>query len=661
MLTPVADKLSDKLGTEASSTEEMIRGMVDTKKSIQEGESADASSRLENPARRLEISMISQDVKALYPSLDWKEIVRIVGEILEETEVDFSDVDYKALGKYLAVHLSPEEIERNNLISVIPRKVIPRKVGMAFLDKDLDKDGNEKWDWKGKRKVPTNLQKKKMVARTLEVAIYTLLSNHLYQFDGRVFQQQAGGPIGLEVTGILARIVMLWWDRKFLGKLKKLGINLLLYLRYVDDSNMAAESVAPGTRFVNDKVSILEEAKQEDADVPADERTARFLKTVANTILPMIQMEHDCPSNHPSGRLPILDLGVWIENGRIYHQFFKKPMASRKLVQAGSAFSTAKKRSILLEEGMRRVRNCSPELSWSEKIPFLNRFSSDMRFSGHTTSFRSTILSRVLLRYEKELSNHLEGKTKLYRTRQERLDMNREKQASSLRDTWFRKGGFTSTLTVPATPNGELAEVVRKNLEQGRQPPGTRIKVLEDGGISAKQSIVKSNQFPKQNCDREDCLLCYHQDGNNPRMTCAVSSIGYEGACTRCPSKYAYIGETSRTGYTRVREHMADYRAATAAKLPAQPQDRGGVGTARKDVKSWMWEHSRDNHDGAVGPGGGRDDYKWKITSKFGRCLQRQVDEDIRMQVFEKGGGTILNSRLEYYTAKSVQPVFRQQ
>ena len=134
----------------------------------------------------------------------------------------------------------------------------------------------------------------------------------------------------------------------------------------------------------------------EDENIPADKRTANLIKTVANEIMPMIQMEEDFPSNHPSGKLPILDLGVWAEGESIIHQFYKKQVANRKLVQARSAFSVAKKRSILLEEGRRRLRNCSPLLSWEEKSKFLNKFSSDMRYSGHSQSFRCTILKKVI-------------------------------------------------------------------------------------------------------------------------------------------------------------------------------------------------------------------------------------------------------------------------
>ena len=391
----------------------------------------------------------------------------------------------------------------------------------------------------------------------MEIAVKTILSNHLYQMDGKVFRQQTGGPIGLEITGVLSRLVMLWWDKMFLHKLDKLGILMMMYKRYVDDGNMILDAVPVGARIVDGKLSILPEAIQEDYGIPADKRTAGLIRYIANTITPMIQMEEDFPSNHPSGHLPILDLEVWVDNMTTFHQFFKKPMASRKLVQAESAFSTSKKRAILLEEGMRRLRNCAPDLAWKNKAYFLNKFASDMRFSGHTQSFRNTILKIVVARYEVELSNHLEGKKRLYRSRLERIKMKEETRVSSLKDTWFRSGGYTSTLTVPATPSGSLAEKVRRNLERGRQPRGTKTKVLEDGGRGVRQGMILSNQFPRESCSREDCQLCLQQDGDNRRIVCDKENIGYEGKCSRCPDiTFTYIGETSKTAYTRLSQHL---------------------------------------------------------------------------------------------------------
>ena len=132
-------------------------------------------------------------------------------------------------------------------------------------------------------------------------------------------------------------------------------------------------------------------------------------------------------------------------------------MASRKVVQSKSAFSTPRKRSILLEEGLRRLRNCSPELEWTDKVVFLNRFSSDMKRSGHNASFRKTVLCRVVKRYQADLSNHLEGRKCQYRSRRERIEQNHLNKKNSQKDTWFRSSGATSILTVPATPGGNIS------------------------------------------------------------------------------------------------------------------------------------------------------------------------------------------------------------
>ena len=183
---------------------------------------------------------------------------------------------------------------------------------------------------------------------------------------------------------------------------------------------MGCKPVKLGVRLVNGQLSIQQAAKEEDENLPVDVRTAKLLREIANSITPMIKMKEDVMSNHHSEKLPILDLEVWVRGHRILHQFYKKPMSSRLVVQSKSAFSTAKKRSILLEEGLRRLRNCSPELEWDKKVKFLNQFSSDLKRSGHLTSFRRTILTRVVLKYKTYLTNHVEGKKCLYRTGVER-------------------------------------------------------------------------------------------------------------------------------------------------------------------------------------------------------------------------------------------------
>jgi hypothetical protein len=78
VLTPVADKLSQKVGTECFNTEEMKRGIEDANQKLK-AINTESTRRLENLENRLNNSVekkdlvaISMDVKALYPSLDWE-------------------------------------------------------------------------------------------------------------------------------------------------------------------------------------------------------------------------------------------------------------------------------------------------------------------------------------------------------------------------------------------------------------------------------------------------------------------------------------------------------------------------------------------------------------------------------------------------------------
>ena len=59
------------------------------------------------------------------------------------------------------------------------------------------------------------------------------MKNHLYRFDGQVSKQTSVGPIGLELTQVLAWLVMLWWDEQFKTLLADLQLQLDMYLRYV--------------------------------------------------------------------------------------------------------------------------------------------------------------------------------------------------------------------------------------------------------------------------------------------------------------------------------------------------------------------------------------------------------------------------------------------
>ena len=51
-----------------------------------------------------------------------------------------------------------------------------------------------------------------------------ILQNHLYQFGQELYRQECGGPIGLKATTVLARLVMMFFDKDYLAKLSNLNI-----------------------------------------------------------------------------------------------------------------------------------------------------------------------------------------------------------------------------------------------------------------------------------------------------------------------------------------------------------------------------------------------------------------------------------------------------
>ena len=60
---------------------------------------------------------------------------------------------------------------------------------------------------------PGNGMVKRMLGKALEIGINEVMSAHVYKFNGEIRKQMNGGAIGLEMTGEIAGVFMMWWDR----------------------------------------------------------------------------------------------------------------------------------------------------------------------------------------------------------------------------------------------------------------------------------------------------------------------------------------------------------------------------------------------------------------------------------------------------------------
>ena len=119
---------------------------------------------------------------------------------------------------------------------------------------------------------------------------------------------------------------MLRWDSKFLNKARKLGLKIDLYKRYVDGILMNLKQINPGWYFCSQANIMKYDWNHPTASMAADSRTFNVLCAIANTLDEEIQMVNDVASDHENGRLPVLDLELFVINNRVEFSFFKKKM-----------------------------------------------------------------------------------------------------------------------------------------------------------------------------------------------------------------------------------------------------------------------------------------------------------------------------------------------
>ena len=215
--------------------------------------------------------------------------------------------------------------------------------------------------------------------------------------------------------------------------------------------------------------------------------------TIANTCLPDdIIMKEDTTVDHTNGRIPIIDTEMWMENGQIFHLHYSKLMASMEVLVARSAMSLASRIEILVQEGSRRVRNCSLTMPWEKIVPFLNKLMISMSWGHYPESVRRLVATRIIARRNTNMDNLENLQRPLYRDKATRRRQPKEDKAS-----WFRASGATATIMVPSTPGSGLAKGVRELLQAVPGPLGTSTKVLERPGANIHQGLAPNNPFKR--------------------------------------------------------------------------------------------------------------------------------------------------------------------
>ena len=232
-----------------------------------------------------------------------------------------------------------------------------------------------------------------------------------------------------------------------------------------------------------------------------------------------------------------------------------------------------------------------------------------MQYSGWSKKFRYEVDS-ALKAYRARKKADQEGERPLHRPKEWRKE-EREQEKIEKKHSWYKRGGSESVMFVPATPNSQLQKKYQKEIER----QGFKIKVVEKAGIAIKRLLQKSDPFKPRQCEREDCPVC-RTEGRGP---CSRESVTYEIKCAGCNN--VYVGETSRSAYTRGKEHSKSL--------------------SNKEERSALWKHCREKHGSEI------QQFKMNVTGVYPNdAMLRQISEGIKINNVDED--SLINSKNEW-------------
>ena len=235
-----------------------------------------------------------------------------------------------------------------------------------------------------------------MLTEAMRTVLTVLLTTHAYEFAGTIRKQTSGGPIGMEITGVVAQVFMVWWDRRLRERLEGIGIHLPLHERYVDDTNLTMKRTEVGARYNGERLVFTGESRIEDEGMQDDKRTMLLIQAVTTHIHPSIRMTIDYPSNHTDGKVPMLDVKMWMttQEGRtkIMYEHYEKAMVTKVVIHKESALPEQMKRTVLTHELLRILVHCSKDLPWETVCGHVNGYTKKLQFSGYDHKFRHDVV-----------------------------------------------------------------------------------------------------------------------------------------------------------------------------------------------------------------------------------------------------------------------------
>ena len=337
-----------------------------------------------------------------------------------------------------------------------------------------------------------------------------------------------------------------------------------------------------------------------------------------------------------------------------------------------SAMPEGTKRLNAVNELLRRLLNTTPGLpnTKDELTRVTNEYMITMKISGYPERYRQDTILDAYRGYKNKLSKAENGDSPLFRNKEDGAQ-ERYNNKIKVKSTWFRgkknqnqnqnanpppttkhkkpkpkknpipakidtndSRKIKGVVFIPYTKGSTLRKAIQTADDKTSKLLGLdRTKYVERAGIKIASLLVRKNIWLELQggCQRPKCYVCKSQHGKG--ISCRLENICYQITCSICEKqekKVIYIGETSRSAYERILEHMFLFRW----------RKEGDV--EQGQANSVLWQHSKATHQGQMTT----DDWSIKITSQHFTSLNRKMTEAVRIS--REPEASLLNNKQEF-------------
>ena len=133
-----------------------------------------------------------------------------------------------------------------------------------------------------------------------------------------------------------------------------------------------------------------------------------------------------------------------------------------------------------------------------------------------------------------------------------------------------------------------------------------KVRVIERAGPKIKDQLCNPTPWSGQHCGRTGCLPCKTKEGS-----CRKANVTYKITCLNClrkdKRKVVYLGESARSLWDRISEHLDDLR--------------------RRTTSSVLYRHWQEGHQEEAEP-----EFSVEVLGCHRSSTERQIKEALEIQ-----------------------------